>query len=216
MKIGIIGSGNIGATAARLFTEAGHKIAVSNSRQPKSLESLVKEIGPRARAATVEEAAAFGEVVLVAMPLFAYETLPSDQLAGKVVVDTMNYYEGRDGQIDFDGLTSSELVARGLPGARVVKAFNTMYYETLATEGQPNAPADDRFVLFVAGDDAEAKSVVSQLIEQIGFTPVDTGSLGEGGSKQQPGSHLQRTDERRSGTRGADEHGMTGERSRDE
>jgi predicted dinucleotide-binding enzyme len=190
MNIGIIGSGNIGATAARLFTEAGHKIAVSNSRQPKSLESLVKEIGPRARAATVEEAAAFGEVVLVAMPLFAYETLPSDQLAGKVVVDAMNYYEGRDGQIDFDGLTSSELVARGLPGARVVKAFNTMYYETLATEGQPNAPADDRFVLFVAGDDAEAKSVVSQLIEQIGFTPVDTGSLGEDGSKQQPGSPI--------------------------
>jgi predicted dinucleotide-binding enzyme len=190
MNIGIIGSGNIGATAARLFTEAGHKIAVSNSRQPKSLESLVKEIGPRARAATVEEAAAFGEVVLVAMPLFAYETLPSDQLAGKVVVDAMNYYEGRDGQIDFDGLTSSELVARGLPGARVVKAFNTMYYETLATEGQPNAPADDRFVLFVAGGDAEAKSVVSQLIERIGFTPVDTGPLGEGGSKQQPGSPI--------------------------
>ena len=190
MNMGIIGSGNIGATAARLFTEAGHKVAVSNSREPESLESLVEEIGPRARATTVEEAAAFGEVVLVAMPLFAYETLPSDQLAGKIVVDAMNYYEGRDGQIDFDGLTSSELVARGLPGARVVKAFNTMYYETLATEGQPNAPANDRFVLFVAGDDAEAKSVVSQLIEQIGFAPVDTGSLGEGGSKQQPGSPI--------------------------
>ena len=179
MNMGIIGSGNIGATTARLFTEAGHKVAVSNSREPESLESLVEEIGPRARATTVEEAAAFGEVVLVAMPLFAYETLPSDQLAGKIVVDAMNYYEGRDGQIDFDGLTSSELVARGLPGARVVKAFNTMYYETLATEGQPNAPANDRFVLFVAGDDAEAKSVVSQLIEQIGFAPVDTGSLGK-------------------------------------
>jgi predicted dinucleotide-binding enzyme len=190
MNIGIIGSGNIGATAARLFTEAGHKVAVSNSREPESLESLVEEIGPRARTMTVEEAAAFGEVVLVAMPLFAYETLPSDQLAGKIVVDATNYYEGRDGQIDFDGLTSSELVARGLSGARVVKAFNTMYYETLATEGQPNAPADNRFVLFVAGDDAKAKSVVSQLIEQIGFAPVDTGSLGEGGSKQQPGSPI--------------------------
>ena len=190
MNMGIIGSGNIGATAARRFTEAGHKVAASNSRQPKSLESLVKEICPRARATTVEEAAAFGEVVLVAMPLFAYETLPSDQLAGKIVVDAMNYYEGRDGQIDFDGLTSSELVARGLPGTRVVKAFNTMYYETLATKGQPKAPGDDRFVLFVAGDDAEAKSVVSQLIEQIGFTPVDTGSLGVGGSKQQPGSPI--------------------------
>ena len=190
MNLGIVGSGNIGATAARLFTKAGHKVAVSNSREPESLESIVEEIGPRARAMTIGEAAAFGEVVLVAMPLFAYETLPSDQLAGKIVVDAMNYYEGRDGQIDFDGLTSSELVARGLSGARVVKAFNTMYYETLATEGQPNAPADNRFVLFVAGDDAEAKSVVSQLIEQIGFAPVDMGSLGEGGSKQQPGSPI--------------------------
>jgi predicted dinucleotide-binding enzyme len=186
---GIIGSGNIGATAVRLFTEARHKVVVSNSRQPGSLESLLKEIGPRARAMTVEEAA-FGEVVLVAMPLFAYETLQSDQLAGKIVVDAMNYYEGRDGQIDFDGLTSSELVARGLPGARVVEAFNTIYYETLATKGQLNAPADDRFVLFVAGGDAEVKSVVSQLIEQIGFAPVDTGSLGEGGSKQQPSSPI--------------------------
>jgi 8-hydroxy-5-deazaflavin:NADPH oxidoreductase len=186
---GIIGSGSIGATAVRLFTEAGHKVVVSNSRQPGSLESLIKELGPRARAMTVEEAA-FGEVVLVAMHLFAYETLPSDQLAGKIVVDAMNYYEGRDGQIDFDGLTSSELVARGLPGARVVEAVNTIYYETLATKGQFNAPADDRFVLFVAGGDAEVKSVVSQLIEQIGFAPVDTGSLGEGGSKQQPSSPI--------------------------
>ena len=190
MNIGIIGSGNIGATAARLFTEAGHKVAVSNSREPESLESIVEEIGPRARAMTIGEAAAFGEVVLVAMPLYAYETLPSEQLAGKVVVDAMNYYQGRDGQIDFDGLTSSELVARGLPGTRVVKAFSNMYYETLATKGQPKAPGDDRFVLFVAGDGAEAKGVVSQLIEQIGFAPVDTGSLGEGGSKQQPGSPI--------------------------
>src|SRR5918995_4075524 len=146
MNIGIIGSGNIGATAARLFTEAGHKVAVSNSREPESLESIVEEIGPRARAMTVGEAAAFGEVVLVAMPLYAYETLPSEQLAGKVVVDAMNYYQGRDGQIDFDGLTSSELVARGLPGTRVVKAFSIMYYETLATKGQPETPGDDRFV----------------------------------------------------------------------
>jgi 8-hydroxy-5-deazaflavin:NADPH oxidoreductase len=145
-------------------------------------------IGPQARAATVEEAAAFGEVVLVAIPFFAYETLPANQLAEKIVVDAMNYYEGRDGQMDFDGLTSSELVARAHPGARVVKAFNTMYYETLATGGHPSG--DSRLVLFVAGDDAEAKGIVSQLIEQIGFAPVDTGSLGEGGRRQQPGSPI--------------------------
>jgi predicted dinucleotide-binding enzyme len=188
MNIGIIGSGNIGATTARLFSGAGHEVAVSNSRGPETLEPLVEEIGPQARAATVEEAAAFGEVVLVAIPFFAYETLPANQLAGKIVVDAMNYYEGRDGQMDFDGLTSSELVARAHPGARVVKAFNTMYYETLATGGHPSG--DSRLVLFVAGDDAEAKGIVSQLIEQIGFAPVDTGSLGEGGRRQQPGSPI--------------------------
>jgi len=87
VNIGIVGSGNIGATAARLFAEAGHDVAVSNSRGPETLEGLVAAIGPRARASTVEEAADFGEVVLVAIPFFAYETLPTDMLAGKTVVD---------------------------------------------------------------------------------------------------------------------------------
>src|SRR5215210_2060701 len=138
MNIGIVGSGNIGATAARLFAEAGHEVAVSNSRGPETLEELVADIGPRARASTVEEAADFGEVVLVAIPFFAYEALPSDPLAGKIVVDAMNYYPGRDGEMDLDGLGSSELLARHLPDARLVKAFNTMYYETLATGGDPS------------------------------------------------------------------------------
>jgi predicted dinucleotide-binding enzyme len=111
-----------------------------------------------------------------------------DQLAGEIVVDAMNYYEGRDGPMDFDSLTSSELVARALPGARVLKAFNTMYYVTLATGGRPSV--NSRLVLFVAGNDAEAKSIVARLIEEIGFAPVDTGSLGEGGRRQQPGSPI--------------------------
>jgi 8-hydroxy-5-deazaflavin:NADPH oxidoreductase len=189
MNIGIVGSGNIGATAARLFAEAGHDVAVSNSRGPETLEGLVAAIGPRARASTVEEAADFGEVVLVAIPFFAYETLPTDLLAGKIVVDAMNYYPGRDGEMDLDGLGSSELLARHLPDARVVKAFNTMYYETLGAGGRPDAPPAERLVLFVAGDDAEAKAVVSELIEEIGFTPVDVGTL-EDGRKQQPGSPI--------------------------
>ena len=189
MNIGIVGSGNIGATAARLFAEAGHEVAVSNSRGPETLEGLVAAIGPRARAATVEEAADFGEVVLVAIPFFAYETLPTDLLAGKTVVDAMNYYPGRDGEMNLDGLGSSELLARHLPDARIVKAFNTMYYETLGAEGRPDAPSAERLVLFVAGDDAEAKAVVSGLIEEIGFTPVDVGTL-EDGRKQQPGSPI--------------------------
>jgi predicted dinucleotide-binding enzyme len=190
MNIGIVGSGKIGATAARLFAHAGRDVAVSNSRGPESLVPLVEEIGSNARAATVEEAADFGDVVLVAMPFFAYEVLPADQLAGKVVVDAMNYYERRDGRIDFDGLTSSEVVARYLPNSRLVKAFNTMYYQTLRTEGRPSAPTEERLVLFVAGDDGEAKAVVSRLIEEIGFAPVDTGSLRDGGRKQEPGSPI--------------------------
>jgi 8-hydroxy-5-deazaflavin:NADPH oxidoreductase len=189
MNIGIVGSGNIGATAARLFAEAGHDVAVSNSRGPETLEGLVAAIGPRARASTVEEAADFGEVVLVAIPFFAYETLPTDLLAGKIVVDAMNYYPGRDGEMDLDGLGSSELLARHLPDARVVKAFNTMYYETLGAGGRPDAPPAERLVLFVAGDDAEAKAVVLELIEEIGFTAVDVGTL-EDGRKQQPGSPI--------------------------
>jgi 8-hydroxy-5-deazaflavin:NADPH oxidoreductase len=190
MNIGIVGSGNIGATAARLFANAGHDVAVSNSRGPESLGPLVEEIGSKVRAATVEEATDFGEVVLVAMPFFAYEALPADRLAGKVVVDAMNYYEQRDGRIDFDGLTSSEVVARHLPNSRLVKAFNTMYYQTLRMQGRPSAPTEERLVLFVAGDDGEAKAVVSRLIEEIGFAPVDTGSLRDGGRKQEPGSPI--------------------------
>ena len=188
MNIGIIGAGNIGATTARLFANAGHRVASSNSRGPESLRDLVAELGPNVQAATVEEAAAFGEVVLVAIPFKDYETLPGDQLAGKVVVDAMNYYAQRDGRIDFGDLTSSEVVAHHLPRARLVKAFNTMYYETLATAG--GAEDGDRLVLFVAGDDEGAKAVASRLIEEIGFAPVDTGSLRDGGRKQQPGSPI--------------------------
>ncbi len=186
MNIGVIGSGNIGANAARLFAQAGHDVAISNSRGPESLQELVADIGPNVRAATVEEATDFGEVVLLAIPFFAYETLPAEPLAGKVVIDATNYYEGRDGQIDFGGLTSSELLARHLPDARLVKAFNTMYYETLANEGR-TSEGEDRLALFLAGNDDEAKATVSELIEEIGFDPVDTGSLRASG-KQEPGS----------------------------
>ena len=188
MDIGIIGAGKIGANAARLFADAGHQVAISNSRGPESLTSLVEGIGANARAATVEDAASFGEVVLVAIPFWRYETLPATRLAGKILVDATNYYAGRDGRIDFGDLTSSEVVARHLPDARVVKAFNTMYYETLRTEG--NRSDGDHLVLFVAGDDEEAKAVVSGLIREIGFEPVDTGSLRDGGRKQQPGSPI--------------------------
>jgi 8-hydroxy-5-deazaflavin:NADPH oxidoreductase len=162
VNIGIVGSGNIGATTARLFADTGHEVAVSNSRGAESLVPLVDEIGSNARASSVEEAADFGEVVLVAMPFFAYEALSADRLAGKVVVDAMNYYERRDGRIDFNGLTSSEVVARHLPDSRLVKAFNTMYYQTLRTQGRASAPAEERLVLFVAGDDRASGGVCTR------------------------------------------------------
>jgi predicted dinucleotide-binding enzyme len=107
-----------------------------------------------------------------------------------VVVDAMNYYPQRNGRIEFGDLTSTELVARHLRGARLVKAFNTMYFETLGAPGRRDAPVEDRLALFLAGDDVEAKVVVSRLIEGIGFAPVDTGSLHGGGRLQQPGSGI--------------------------
>jgi len=136
----------------------------------------------------VDDAADFGEVVLVAIPFFAYEALPADRLSGKIVVDATNYYPGRDGSLDFGGLTSSEVISGHLSGARLVKGFNTMYYETLATAGKESE--EDRLVLFVAGDDDEAKTTVSQLIRKIGFAPVDTGTLRDGGRRQEPDSSI--------------------------
>jgi predicted dinucleotide-binding enzyme len=127
-------------------------------------------------------------VVLVALPFKDHETLPADLLAGKIVLDAMNYFAQRDGQIDFDDLKSSEVVARRLPRARLVKASNTMYYETLAAAGRKEN--GDRLVLFISSDDSEAKAVVSRLIEEIGFMPVDMGSSRDGGRKQQPGSPI--------------------------
>jgi predicted dinucleotide-binding enzyme len=188
MKIGIIGSGHIGGTVGTLWARAGHQVMFS-SRHPEALRDLVAQAGPNARAGTPEAAAAFGEVVLVAIPFRLFQALPAGELAGKIVIDASNYAPGRDGQIDLHGRASSELVAQHLVGARLVKAFNTMYFETLRTAGRPENP-DDRLVLFIAGDDAQAKQVVSQLIEEIGFAPIDTGSLHAGGLRQQPGSPI--------------------------
>jgi predicted dinucleotide-binding enzyme len=189
MKIGIIGAGHIGSTLARHFAKAGHQVGLSNSRGPASLAAVVKSIGPNACAMTVEDAAKFGEVILLAVPWRKPEALPAARfIDGKIVIDAMNPYSDSGDIIDLGDKTSSEEVARRLPGTRLVKAFNTMYYHTLATEARP--AKEHRLVLFLAGDDVEAKSTVSRLIDQIGFTPIDTGTLREGGRKQQPGSPI--------------------------
>ena len=189
MNIGIIGAGNIGATAARLFTGAGHQVALSNSRGPDSLAALVQELGPRARALSVEEAARFGAVVLLAVPWHRPEALPSaGSVRGKIVIDAMNPYRPGGGLYDLGEATSSEETAKRQPGARLVKAFNSIWYKHLAENGDVNLPMGQRHAIYVAGDDAEAKAVVRDLIAAIGFDPVDTGSLREGGKKQQPES----------------------------
>ena len=187
MKIGIIGAGYIGGTAARLFIDAGHEIALSNSRNPHTLEARVEELGPSARTATPAEAARFGDVVLLAVPLKSHRDLPAAELRGKIVIDAMNYYPERDGhipQLDSGETTSSEMVAGELPGARVVKAFNTIWFEHLKSRGNRNAPLQQRRAIFIAGDDAEAKRVVAQLISEIGFGAYDMGALRDGRNQQ--------------------------------
>lgn len=182
MRIGLIGSGRIGSTLARLLVDAGHDVVLSNSRGPQTLADLVDSLGARASAATADEAADSGEVVVVTIPLHAIESVPAEPLVGKVVIDTTNYYPGRDGQIpalDDDSTTSSEMLAAHLPGSSVVKAFNTIYFEHLGRDGQPTGTPGRR-ALPIAGEDPAAKQVVAGLLDEIGFDAVDAGRLVEG------------------------------------
>lgn len=182
MRIGLIGAGNIGSTLARLAVEHGHDVMLSNSRGPETLGGLVSHLGARAVAGTAAEAAAFGDVVAVAIPLKNYRRVPAAELANKIVIDANNYYPQRDGQIpelDDDAVTTSELLAAFLPESRVVKAFNNIYYADLAVQGEP-AGTPGRRALPIAGDDPEAKKAVADLIEEFGFDVVDAGGLAEG------------------------------------
>src|SRR5512146_1415512 len=191
MKIGILGAGRIGETAARLFITAGHEVAISNARGPESLRELVAGMGAKAQATTIQDAARFGEVVLLAVPWHREDALPKPEvLCGKIVIDAMNPYKPEGGFFDLGEATSSEIVLSKLPGVRLVKAFNTIYYEHLAARGRKDLPVEERHAIYVAGDDAQAKETVSRLIEEIGFAPVDTGSLREGGRLQQPDSFI--------------------------
>ena len=189
LRIGIVGAGHIGGTAAKLFVGAGHQVTVSNSRGPESLASLVASLGPKARAAIPPEAIRFGDVVLLAVPWRRKEELPAaDLFTGKIAIDAMNAYSAVGRVEDLGEGTSSEEVAKRMPKARLVKAFNTMGWKTLETGSRPKG--EDRLAIFLAGDDREAKSVVAKLIEEIGFAAIDTGSLREGGRRQQPGSPI--------------------------
>jgi len=179
--IGFIGSGNIGSQLARLAVQNGYDVVMSNSRGPETLGDLVSELGERAVAGTVEDAAAKGDVVVVTTPLAAIETIPVEPLVGKVVIDTNNYYPQRDGQIealDEETTTVSELLQDHLPQSHVVKAFNHIMAADLTTAGSPSGTVGRR-ALIVAGDDAEARGAVADLIDEFGFEAVDIGALSE-------------------------------------
>jgi predicted dinucleotide-binding enzyme len=180
--IGFIGAGHIGSQVARLAVANGHDVVLSNSRGPASLAPLIAELGSRARAATPLEAATAGEIVVVTIPLKNYRDVPVEPLAGKIVIDTNNYYPQRDGHIpalDDESTTTSELLQAHLPQSKVVKAFNHIYAAELTTHGQP-AGSKNRRALVIAGNDPAAKDVVTRLLDQFGFDTVDAGPLKEG------------------------------------
>jgi 8-hydroxy-5-deazaflavin:NADPH oxidoreductase len=178
MKIGIIGAGHIGGTIGELWAKAGHPVFFS-SRHPEQLKDLVARVGPLAQAGTVDQAIGFGDVVFIAVPYGALPQIGRDygkSLAGKIVLDANNAVASRDGAIadevehDGIGVTSQKY----LPGARLVRAFNTLSYMIFAREANRPAP---RLAVPIAGDDPEAVQVAAGLVRDAGFDPVEVGKL---------------------------------------
>ncbi len=198
-SIGIIGAGHIGSQVARLAVKSGYNVVISNSRGPETLSALITDLGPKARAATSVEAAKAGDLVVVSVPLKNYREVPVEPLAGKIVIDTNNYYPQRDGHIpelDNESTTTAELLQAHLPKSKVVKGFNHIYAAELTTHGQP-AGTKNRRALVIAGDDKDAKAAVTRLLDQFGFDTVDAGPLKEGWRIQRdtPGYGPRRTAE---------------------
>ena len=180
MKIGIVGAGFIGRAVARLAIAHGHQVMISNSRAPRTLASTAASI--KCAVGTAAEAAQFGDVVLLAVPFFAVPELDPEPFAGKIVMDAGNYYPQRDGEVaalDDHSTTTSEIVAKQLPGAQIVKAFNAILERDIEPDAGPRG-AKARRALPIAGDDAEAKAVISDLLKGFGYDVVDAGALKEG------------------------------------
>ncbi len=180
--IGFIGAGHIGSQLARLAVAHGYQVVLSNSRGPETLSELVAELGPQATASTPAQAAAAGDLVVVTVPFKNYLEVPAEPLAGKVVIDTNNYYWERDGRItplEEETTTVSELLQAHLPTSKVVKGVNNIMAADLTTDGSP-AGTHDRRALPIAGDDAAAKALVTALFDEFGFDTVDAGPLAEG------------------------------------
>jgi predicted dinucleotide-binding enzyme len=179
--IAVIGTGRVGLGFAEAAIAAGHGVVLANSRGPRSLTDAVASLGPSATADTVEGAAAQADLVLLAVPLHSYADLPPSALNDRIVMDAGNYYtdwSGHIDELDDETTTTSERLQSMFPSARVVKAFNSIYAEDIAADARPGGAA--LRALPVAGDDAEAKRVVTRLIESIGFDVIDAGPLSEG------------------------------------
>jgi predicted dinucleotide-binding enzyme len=189
MNIGIMGAGHIGATLAGILIKAGYSVAISNSRNPSTLQDLVAQLGSKAQALSPRDAAYFGELVIEAIPFGRYQDLPTQELKGKILISAANYYPDRDGYLDLQGLSHTQFFTQHLMDVRVVKAFNTIYWEHLRDQGDNAKPLSERRTIPLAGDDPEAKVVVSQLIESLGFAPLDMGSLADSWI-QQPGEPI--------------------------
>jgi len=183
MNIGIIGAGMIGSTLAQLWVDAGHDVRLA-SRHPDELKAMVERLGPRASAGTPHDAATFGDVVMLTVPLKAVPDLARDlapALAGKIVLDTGNAYERRDGAVAHQASAHPEgsagWAAAMFPGSRWVKAFNTVYYKTLQTQAHRDG---DRIGIPLASDDTKALDTAARLVRDAGFDPVLVGSLARG------------------------------------
>lgn len=179
--IGIIGAGHIGSTLAQGLIGLGHDVVISNSRGPESLAELIAELGPKAQAATPEEAAAAGEWAIVTVPMKSLDAVPVEQLEGKIVLDTCNYYWERDGRIsvlDENETTTSEMVQAHLPSSRIVKAFNHIRAAEILTDGTP-AGTENRRALATASEFPEAIALVTEIYDAFGLDTVNVGPLSE-------------------------------------
>lgn len=179
--IGIIGAGHIGSQVARKAAELGYDVVISNSRGPETLTDLVAELGPKARAATAAEAAAAGDFAVVTVPLKNYKDVPAEPLAGKIVIDTNNYYWERDGRVpalDNGEATTSGLLQEHLSQSKVAKGFNHIMAKDITTDGTP-AGTDNRRALATASDYPEAAELVANLYDEFGFDTVNVGPLEE-------------------------------------
>jgi len=183
MRIGIIGAGMIGSTLAKLWVDAGHEVRIA-SRHPEQLQPVVERLGARATAGTPIDAATFGDAVMLTVPLRAVPDLARDlapALAGKIVLDTGNAYERRDGAVASQASThpqgSAGWAAAMFPASRWVKAFNTVYFKTLEREAHRQG---ERVGIPLASDDPEAMDTVAALVRDAGFDPVIVGALGRG------------------------------------